>query len=483
MLDKILANPFYSKLYAKTQSIQSCVDAGFFNDGLNKIDYDFKCTPTHKVKDFGVVLVTTGSFSPIHAGHLGMMEAAKRYLEREQRLVVAGGYISLSHDNYVSMKRPNTLEVEQRTALAQEAVANSDWLMVDPWEGMYTPGSINFTDVLTRLHKITGHTIVYVFGSDNAKFADAFVGQNPNKFMSLCVSRLGFDKEITGWSCSNIYSQPISSRDIDHKTTPPISGRYLLRDDFGYATRNWSCDHLRHQFVSELTSAISIASGCAVSVLRAEDQQESFNTIKTRSTISFDVWLQNVDHKIDITREFDPCGEQVYSRKIPRSLSCPIQTQINRIPFGEYDLIDDDIITGSTMDLFGKYSRYDIIQKLSLTQLMGHSTYHDVVDVRDFIFGSQYSGLTTKYGRVPYILPYVNLSTRMKVLPGKQLKFTKKILELNLDLFGHVPIEKCSQSFQDFIDWWIDQHFSTIGAFCEWHLKKLNGYNKNDSGF
>ncbi len=41
-----------------------------------------------------VLLVATGSFSPVHYGHLEMLNEAKRALERDTNVVVVGGYLS-----------------------------------------------------------------------------------------------------------------------------------------------------------------------------------------------------------------------------------------------------------------------------------------------------------------------------------------------------------------------------------------------------
>ncbi len=54
-----------------------------------------------------MVLVATGSFNPVHKMHVHMLETAKSYLEsgaRKRYTVVVGGWLSPSHDAYVSRK-------------------------------------------------------------------------------------------------------------------------------------------------------------------------------------------------------------------------------------------------------------------------------------------------------------------------------------------------------------------------------------------
>ena len=66
-------------------------------------------TPVSKLIDFKekkenpVVLLSTGGFDPIHDGHIYMMEFAKEALEKKGYHVI-GGYLSPSHESYVSTK-------------------------------------------------------------------------------------------------------------------------------------------------------------------------------------------------------------------------------------------------------------------------------------------------------------------------------------------------------------------------------------------
>ena len=81
-----------------------------------------------------------------------MMELAKKELEKEGYDVV-GGYFSPSHEDYVSTKPDYNSCLGKRLFQCQKAVENSSWLMIDPWESMYTHTYINFTSVIDRLEK------------------------------------------------------------------------------------------------------------------------------------------------------------------------------------------------------------------------------------------------------------------------------------------------------------------------------------------
>ena len=100
---------FEPYLCRKSWTPEQLAAVGFFDDGLNgyqledRLDDSRWVTPTHHLKTCGVVLCTTGAFSPFHAGHLRMLEIAKAEIE-ERGWKVAGAYVTPDHDDYVSQK-------------------------------------------------------------------------------------------------------------------------------------------------------------------------------------------------------------------------------------------------------------------------------------------------------------------------------------------------------------------------------------------
>jgi hypothetical protein len=65
----------------------------------------------------------------------------------------------------------------------------------------------------------------------------------------------------------------------------------------------------------------------------------------------------------------------------------------------------------------------------------------DIVDGRDFLFGSRLGGLLVSEGfRVPYITPWVDLTSRAKIPPAAQPQFVKAVLEANVRFFQQVPV-------------------------------------------
>ena len=221
---KLLRDPHYRRLYEQTGSTSTLYEGGFFIDAVGEEQVHLLepnphdlTTPYGKIvknmesyqgDEPPIVLVTTGGFSPIHYGHLSMLETAKKALEDSGRTVV-GGYFSPSHDDYVSQKYGGEakLNANHRIHLAQQAVDDSDWLMVDPWESLYVPTDINFTDVMRRLKTYlnefikpdTPFDVLYVSGADNAGFVQVL------KYMDggVCVSRDSSSNDIP-----TVFQQP-----------------------------------------------------------------------------------------------------------------------------------------------------------------------------------------------------------------------------------------------------------------------------------
>lgn len=218
---KIASDPYYWPTFKRYQSLQTVVKAGFFDDGQepgvvqDRADIQFLATPLEAIRrkvlqleEEGrihdkplTVALTTGCFAPVHPGHIAMMDNAKESLEAGGYEVV-GGFLSPSHDDYVSSKGEvaRRLTASHRALLLNKALEDSDWLATDSWESRYAPTDINFTDTIVRLENyINAHIntpvpikVAYVFGADNVQFARAFV----EKGLCVCVPRPGHDSDF-----------------------------------------------------------------------------------------------------------------------------------------------------------------------------------------------------------------------------------------------------------------------------------------------
>lgn len=467
---KLLRDPFYrsvSETYRRKRDFQ---EAGFFDDALDSelsapcyTHLNWLTTPYDKIlrrisqlEEYDtaqliayppLIMLTTGGFSPIHNGHLDMMESAKNEMIQQGHLVL-GGYLSPSHDAYVTTKQNGTAELldEHRICLCHEAVALSEWLMVDTWEARYLPTAVNFTDIILRLERYLNRhlrlpvplRVCYVFGSDNAGFTRTFV----KKGYCVCVERPGYEglarkykQETSRFNAHIAFASPrleylnISSsqiRSAEAGAMPErasryyaklrentllagrekLQRRYLIRDESEWAVEPWSqgrdAEELataRRSFLHTLVSSITNAYAEAplpdqAMALRIEVpalKRQAAYAVALQSearTINLDACTEGT-HRLEVSRLFGLADGQRFSMQVTaRPGLPPISQQIQSIPPGDYILLDDDIASGQTMRMvmavFPKEVR--ILKVLSLLeQTRSVDAFQiDDVDYQDF---------------------------------------------------------------------------------------------------
>jgi len=80
------------------------------------------------------VLLLSGSFNPIHHGHITSFNIAKQKLENDHHLHVIGGFVAPSSDGYVSSKlQSGAMSLQHRNLSSRLATLNSDWIDILPW--------------------------------------------------------------------------------------------------------------------------------------------------------------------------------------------------------------------------------------------------------------------------------------------------------------------------------------------------------------
>lgn len=502
---KILRDKFYNSIYKKYQSLDKVYQAGFINDNIEIENIDFYktnilTTPYNKILDNinentinPIVLLSTGGFYPIHQGHIDMMELAKQTFNNNGFNVV-GGYLSLSHDDYIKTKPFYNTTSLQRLDNAQKIISDSSWLMIDPFESLWAPTYINFTDVITRLEKYLQKyvdkkiKVAYVCGDDNVNFMYCFekygfgvcVSRNNLENFKLVKEDLKNNKNI--FFVDNIKNtKQLSSRQIRNgymcDNFKNYTGNYLIRDEELLPLKKFlkykSKDELKNiqketilEFKSILDSTFN--SKINIEIIKVKDQIKKANKqLSNKNTISLDSYFIGT-YNIEISRLFEISDKQLTYTKLVSRNNKNINDEINKIIPNNYTLVDDDSVSGNTLrSIFEQIP--DTIKINSIYLLMDHKNIFDVVDFRDFIIGANNAGLMTRLSnnliiRVPYIYPYVNLNTRANIPLDKEIEFTINILDLNINFFN--KIDK-SIKLKD-----VDNNFI--------HLMKFIGFSEND---
>jgi nicotinic acid mononucleotide adenylyltransferase len=574
---KLLRDPYYRAMYGRYKAKEAFKEAGFFDDGLDAeldgppySDHSWLTTPYHKVlrrlhqlDDYDpaqlaayppIVLLTTGGFSPIHNGHIDMMELAKNEMV-QQGHVVLGGYVSPSHDSYVSTKHDglDPLLDEHRIRLCHEAVATSEWIMVDPWEARYLPRAVNFTDVIVRLERYLNHHlrlpvplhVGYVFGGDNSGFARAFIDTG----FAVCIERPGYEAkvariqgELANAKERIVFARPrleyfhISSsriraeemvampekanlyycslkENVAHAAEPIARRRYIIRDESAWAVRDWCAERdtttvadARHAFLNTLANSLSETCSQPPLPDKALDLQIEIASLDRQiafaDTLRRETMTINLDNctdgtcRVEISRLFGLADGQCFSTQVvPRPGFAGLTEQVRAIPPGEYELIDDDIASGRTMRMVmavfppgihitrvrSLLEQTRSIDALRVDQV-DYEDFYDVVDFRDFLLGSRNGGLVTRLpngelGRVPYMAPYVTLSTRIRMPASREIDFSRTMWEANERFFERIEptilVSECDPASQKLLLYLGFQSSAPVLDVVRWHLDRL----------
>ncbi len=571
---KVLRDPYYRTLVPRLKNFRELYDAGFFVDLLDVEDIGLtafqpgECrTPIAAVAanidrlpslKKPVVLLCTGAFSPLHNGHVSMMEHARAALEKRGYQIV-GGYFSPSHDAYVSEKYEGaaSLLAAHRVYLGQLTVADSDWLRIDPWESRYLPTDVNFTDVVSRLETYLNFylksavpiQVAYVFGDDNVGFSRAFL----HKGLSICIGRIlsderAFTRIKTENPRSKIFYAPASSsaktissssirkwvsgllperteslyfkwkKDLlsVYETERRPKKLYILRDDSTWSLKPWSSivpmtelQQAKQVFLKDLEILIGeafsrvappdIAQDVSVRIYSSDEQLAYVRRLKkTEVLLNLDV-CTNEDAGVQFSRLFSLCDGQIKSNTLVARPGYPdVSKQIKAIKPGKYTLLDDDVASGSTMNmLLGMLPENARVTKIRTLLEYSRSVYlnqhlraddleaFDMVDLRDFIFGARAGGLVIRLpnghiGRAPYSLPYLSLVTRAKIPPSSEMSFSHEIWKLNHLFFSHlskdIRIRDTDPSFQRFCTYLGFGGEVSMKTFCEHHMRQLFSY-------
>lgn len=454
----LINNKLFLNYYNQCKSISKIIEAGYFTEKY-PFQKDFEnifITPFNKLnlkKDkINYILLTTGGFSPIHDGHINMLNQSKLYLEKND-FHVAGGYISPSHDDYVLTKRNQNqdMNIYNRINIINNKILDSNWLMVDQFEGMICKSSVNYTKIYYRLEKYLKYhfkkykfKIVFCYGTDNKDFSKLF---EANNILSICVNR---DSNII--NNSNNYTKYIENyyqissteirKNLKIEKKEYSNKKYYLRDDLDYL-------NIENEQQIELINIFNKYINNIKSVKVKDEKKIDYDNI-----ISLDIYFKG-KYNINYSRLFNLCDGQIKSNKMIDRIG-----YINNIEqidtTKEYILVDDDISSGFSI----KYIKNNILNKIKVIgeeTIIDNSDIYDVNDLRDFIIGSNNGGLSCelpnkKIVRVPYIFPYIDLYNRSTIEYENIKLFSKDIIEYNKKLYGNKKIEEFNDNFILFLE-------------------------------
>lgn len=546
---KALSSSWWAPCYVAYRTTKALYDAGFFDDELDvevsrlpQWDPAFLTTDVSKVrelvkraevkanesgettKETFVVLLSSGGYSPLHAGHVAMMSTARDVMESKGYNVV-GGFFSPAHDSYVDTKAKGTAKchIGARISAAEELLKNSDWLSVDPWAGYYLPKEVNFTDIIDRLetylrlHVDQRIRVVYVFGSDNQGFAHAFTSRGN----AVCVLREGYPITLETFpmrvafspvAISNVSSTSIRAGELYHdrlamqqylQEVVITHPRYLIRDEKDMAISQWFDGRDPNVVRAAAAKLLATLQGAikdafvdqiemVVDVLDVELQRRLARQLAGNAkTISMDVFFEG-DYNVNLSRAFEISGPQ---KKPSRMVHRPglEELDLKSIPAGEYLLVEDDVATGTTMRRVKERLPHDvkITQELIMSKFDGiendeRSECYDIVDLRDFIVGSKHGGLVCympngNIVRVPYLLPYVSLRSRAFIPADKEKDVALAVWKANVEFFeaiGNPTLEEAFPAFRDFAFYCTWNINSKMVDFCNWHVNLLSDQNR-----
>ena len=460
---KLKHEPFYNQL-----SMEQALASGYFipkHDKINWIEHiTLPCTPINFLEssfesENPAIIIATGALCPMHEGHLHMMINAKAAVE-EKGYKVIGGYLSPGHDEYIKEKTgDNWMPIHDRLRWANDLIKDQEWLAIDPWEGVFAPGAVNFTSVVYRLQqyikKFYKHSkkvkIFFVCGADNARFMVPFenteigtvIIQRPKYNDIYTTYKKDSDNVIFGYGHIDMSSTEI-------RKTQKYKNFRSTKIKQVYVRIHWN--NIEKNVIVELRKWFSI-----VWPQDWDEQKRDFkaNNRITKPIINLD---SETDHglKLDISRLYDLFGQKKIGYT-HRPGTYPLMKQIKNMLLKDYFkecyLFDDDIYTGATMDLVeGLLNERGVKVLGRLSFISGSLKDKEVLDAKDFLIGycegglvSQLDNNSTELIRVPYMYPFVDPSTRASITDP--LQFSINMWKLNMDYWKdkEANIETCRQ--------------------------------------
>lgn len=488
----VLNDPYYSRLYktmctavSNQEAIKTLIDAGCFDDLLEeRIQYpiSFMSAPYPLVKRLHeeakaeapgmrqAVVVSTGSYDPLHEGHMESVVRAKEFIEATGRSKVIAGFMSPSHDAYVRQKNPGGVidfqRVHENTVYVENASYNQpkQWIFHENWEALGINVAINFTDVaiyidgMLKAHVGNDIDVYYVFGGDNAAFGLTFTHNDDSMVKGICVGRPGYiidplvaqaieesstlfyTEGFNGMSSTQIRALREATAVVEEATNADLP--FILRNDTSLATA-WLEEFLDKETLTQkqiaFTETLNAEFAKIFSDVRlidvteqlAETKEYISKNFKDSNILSCDIYFEG-DKKLRASRLFDVASSQSHGKDSyyanPEILEKPDENI--------YVFVDDDIVSGFFLSEVEK--RFVISDAVSMADISIKEEYLDIADTRDFLVGAMHGGLMMDAEapfRAPYLAPFVDMIARLS-MPGPFIRnFNIAIWEANAEFY------------------------------------------------
>lgn len=488
----VLNDPYYSRLYktmcasvSNQEAIKTLIAAGCFDDLLEeRIQYPvhFISAPYPLVKRLHeeakaefpsvrqAVVISTGSYDPLHEGHMESVVRAKEFIEATGKSKVIAGFMSPSHDAYVRQKNPGGIvdfqRVHENTVYVENASYNQpqQWIFHENWEALGINVAINFTDVaiyidgMLKAHVGNDIDVYYVFGGDNAAFGLTFTHNDDSMVKGICVGRPGYaiDPFVTKAieeSSTLFYTEGFNGmsstqiralREAQAVVEEPddLSLPFILRNDTALSTA-WVEEFVgkeeltRRQdaFTATLKAEFANIFADVRLIDVAEQLAETKEFVKTHfegyNILSCDIYFEG-DKKLRASRLFDVASSQAHGKNShyanPEILDKPDENM--------YIFVDDDIVSGFFLSEVKK--KFVITDAVSMADISIKEEYLDIADTRDFLVGAMHGGLMMDADvpfRAPYLAPFVDMIARLS-MPGPAIRdFNIAVWEANVEFY------------------------------------------------
>jgi hypothetical protein len=166
----------------------------------------------------------------------------------------------------------------------------------------------------------------------------------------------------------------------------------------------------------------------------------------------------------------------------------PLVKQGAEIPAGKYVMVEDDTVTGGTimsaLSLLNK--DVEVEETVILSDFADYAgvEYYDVVDMRDFIFGSKHGGLSVvlpgrtgprSQARAPYVMPFTSLRSRAKIPAAAEVEVSRVVWQANYRFFKNsgIRISDCDDGFQNLASHLGMAQTMSMEMFCQWGIDRM----------